>query len=238
MIYCFDIDGTICTTQEDHDYTKAEPFTDVVEEINRLYNSGHTIRLATARGNGSGIDWAEFTKEQIEGWGVSYHSLCVGKKLGADVYVDDKAVHISDFRKKINRKTGIVAGSFDIIHAGYVYMFEDAKKHCNYLIVALHEDPSLERPQKIKPNQSVEDRSLILSSIKHVDEVVTYQTEGDFEDLLVSLAPDVRILGSDYKNKGFTGDGLDIPIHFHNRNHEKSSSLLKKDIARSVGLQA
>ena len=119
MIYCFDIDGTICTMDPDHDYHKATPFEDVVAEINRLHDAGHTIRLATARGNGSGIDWTIVTHEQLEEWGVKYHELSIGDKLGADYYIDDKAVHIDDWRKKINKKTGFLAHTVSVWKIGW-----------------------------------------------------------------------------------------------------------------------
>lgn len=232
MIYCFDIDGTICTMQADHDYTKAEPFADVVAEINRLHGAGHTIRLATARGNGSGIDWNKFTHEQMDKWGVKYHDLCVGKKLGADVYIDDKALHVDDFRNKLNKKIGILAGSFDLIHAGYIYMLEDAKKVCDHLIVALQEDSNRERPHKNKPVQSLEDRKLILESIKYIDEIQTYDREQDLHDLLKNSGAHVRILGSDYRGQKFTGENLGMEVYFHGRNHDKSTSKLKERIKK------
>jgi len=234
MTYCFDIDGTICTMQEDHNYVNAQPFTDVVSKINDLYERGHTIILMTARGNGSGIDWQDITRKQVNEWGIKHHKLSVGKKPGADFYIDDKAINISDWRKALPKKVGLITGAFDIIHAGYIYMMEDAKTVCNYLIAALHEDPSLEREEKIKPSQSVKDRKCILQAIKYVDEVVTYKTEKDLENLLKSLSPDIRITGSDYKGKSFTGSHLNIPIYYHNRSHAKSSTALKQKISRSL----
>ena len=74
--------------------------------------------------------------------------------------------------KTNKHKTGIICGSFDLIHAGYIRMFKDAKAHCNHLTIALHKDPSTERPNKLKPVHSVEERKEILSAIKYVDDVV------------------------------------------------------------------
>tara|TARA_Y100000590_G_scaffold450106_1_gene589262 strand:+ start:1133 stop:1837 length:705 start_codon:yes stop_codon:yes gene_type:complete len=234
MIYCFDIDGTICSTNAEHDYTIAEPFPDVVDEINKLHAEGHTIRLATARGYSSGIDWREFTHEQMEKWGIKYHQLCVGKKLGADIYIDDKAMHIDDFRRKLNKKIGILAGSFDLIHAGYIYMFQDAKRVCDHLIVALQEDSSVERPYKTSPVQSLEDRKLILESIKYIDEIQTYDREQDLYDLLKNSGAHLRILGSDYRGQKFTGENLGMEVYFHGRNHDRSTTALKEKIKKSL----
>jgi len=91
MIYCFDIDGTICTNTEG-DYENAEPFPDVVAEINRLFEQGDQILLNTARGGTTGIDWTEVTKNQMTKWGVPYHELIMAKPT-ADIFIDDRAIN-------------------------------------------------------------------------------------------------------------------------------------------------
>ena len=113
-------------------------------------------------------------------------------------------------------------------------MFQDAKKVCQHLIIALHSDPTIDRPEKNKPVQTIGERKFILESIKYVDEIVTYDTEKDLYSLLNTLELNVRILGTDYKNKSFTGDDLNIPIHFHERDHEWSSTDLKTRIKNSL----
>lgn len=95
MIYCFDIDGTICTNT-DGDYANAEPFAEVIGRIKQLADEGHTIVLHTARGATTGIDWRVLTEEQMARWGVRYQSLVMGKPT-ADVYVDDKGVNLQDW---------------------------------------------------------------------------------------------------------------------------------------------
>lgn len=95
MIYCFDIDGTICN-DTGGDYPEAEPRLDVIAKLNKLYDAGHTIILHTARGATTGIDWLKFTKDQLKSWNVRYHRLVMGRP-GADVYVDDKCVHVSEW---------------------------------------------------------------------------------------------------------------------------------------------
>ncbi|MGE5373167.1 MAG: hypothetical protein ACM3QZ_14410 [Solirubrobacterales bacterium] len=96
MIYCFDIDGTICTNT-DGDYPNAEPYPEVVAEVNRIFEAGHTIYLHTARGSTTGIDWRELTEKQLREWGLLYHVLYMGKPT-ADVYIDDKAINVDDWR--------------------------------------------------------------------------------------------------------------------------------------------
>jgi glycerol-3-phosphate cytidylyltransferase len=131
-------------------------------------------------------------------------------------------------------KIGLIAGNFDVIHPGYVRYFEDAKNHCKHLIIALHVDPTIERPEKIKPILTKEERTEVLLSIKYIDEVVYYNTESELLALLKRIKPHVRILGSDYKGRSFTGDDLGIPVYFHKRNHEWSTTRFKNKITDQV----
>jgi glycerol-3-phosphate cytidylyltransferase len=129
---------------------------------------------------------------------------------------------------------GIIAGSFDILHPGYIRMFEESKRVVNYLIVALQDDPTIDRPEKCKPVQSWEERAEILRSLRYVDDVVYYNTEYDLRKLLGSVKYDVRILGSDYLGRRFTGDDLEKPVFYCNRNHQYSLTDLKERIAESM----
>ena len=110
-------------------------------------------------------------------------------------------------------------------------MLKDAKKQCDYLIVGLQIDPTIDRPRaKNKPIQSLTEREIMLKGIKYVDEIIIYNTEKDLYELLKKIKPDIRILGSDYINKDFTGNDLNIKIYYHNRNHNYSTSNLRKKI--------
>ena len=129
---------------------------------------------------------------------------------------------------------GVIAGNFDVIHPGYIYMFDECKKHCDILLLLLHDDPSIERPEKIKPILDLNERNMILSSLKQIDRIITYQIESDLYDILKSEQIDIRFLGDDYKNKAFTGDDLGIPIHYLDRSHGWSTTKFKKMIAESV----
>ncbi|HWE52225.1 MAG TPA: hypothetical protein VG273_20690 [Bryobacteraceae bacterium] len=99
MTYCFDIDGTLCTNTEGQ-YESAEPFPEVIEEVNRLAAAGNVIILHTARGSTTGIDWRITTERQLKVWGVRYDCLFLGKPT-ADIYVDDKAVNFLDWRRAL-----------------------------------------------------------------------------------------------------------------------------------------
>ena len=130
-----------------------------------------------------------------------------------------------------NNKIGFTCSCFDLLHAGHILMLQDAKKQCDYLIVGLQIDPSVDRPkEKNKPIQSLEERRIQLEAVKYIDEIIIYDTEEELHDLLIKINPDIRILGSDYKNKKFTGDNLGIKIYYHERNHNYSSTRLKKKI--------
>ena len=131
------------------------------------------------------------------------------------------------------KKIGFTCGAFDLCHAGHMLMFEEAKEQCDYLIVGLHSDPSLDRPDnKNKPIMSVEERMIILKSIKYIDEIIAYDTEADLMKLLTenTLAIDVRILGVDYKEKPFTGRELDLPVYFNTRDHGYSTTELRNRV--------
>ena len=125
---------------------------------------------------------------------------------------------------------GFTCSSFDLLHAGHLIMLKDAKSKCDKLIVGLQTDPSIDRKEKNKPIQSLEERKIQLEAVKYVDEIITYETELDLKKLLDELDPDIRILGSDWKGKPFTGYSLHIPIYFHERKHDYSTSALRRKI--------
>lgn len=130
--------------------------------------------------------------------------------------------------------TGVIAGAFDVIHPGYIKLFNECKKHCDQLHLFLHIDPSKERPEKLKPVLDVWDRSLILYSLKQIDAITTYDTEDKLLWHLKRINPEIRFLGDDYKNKSFTGDNLNIPIHYLNRSHGWSTTKFKTLIAKQI----
>ena len=124
-------------------------------------------------------------------------------------------------------KLGFTAGNFDLLHPGYIYTFEEAKRHCDKFIIFLQDDPSLHRKSKYKPVIPAWDRYKALMSIKHNDDVYMYQTEEELLDLIYVLKPDLRILGEDYLGKPFTGDNLPIEVIYTSRSHKWSTTKLK-----------
>ena len=131
--------------------------------------------------------------------------------------------------------TGIIAGNFDVIHPGYIEMFNEMKKHVNEIHVLLHNDPSLDRPEKIKPLLSLAERKMTLMALKGVTEVSSYNTEQELLQLIIDINPEVRFLGEDYINRtDYTGYGLPPKIIFLKRDHGWSTTKFKNLIAGSI----
>jgi glycerol-3-phosphate cytidylyltransferase len=131
-------------------------------------------------------------------------------------------------------KIGITFSTFDLLHAGHIKMLEEAKRVCDYLICGLQIDPTIDRPEKNKPIQTVVERYIQLKGCKFVDEIVPYVTEQDLEDILKSFHLGVRIVGDEYKDKNFTGrsycEEKGIELYFNLRDHRFSSSGLRKEV--------
>jgi glycerol-3-phosphate cytidylyltransferase len=132
-------------------------------------------------------------------------------------------------------KIGITCSTFDLLHAGHILMLEECKTHCDYLICALQVDPSIDRPTKNKPIQSLVERFIQLKAVKWVDEIIPYTTEAELEEIFSALPLNVRIIGSDYLGKEFTAKGIcnrrGIEIVYNKRDHQFSSTELRKRIA-------
>ena len=125
-------------------------------------------------------------------------------------------------------RTGFTCSCFDLFHAGHIMMLKEAKSKCDYLIVGLQTDPTIDRPEKNKPIQSVFERFVQLDSCKYVDEVIVYATEKDLLDILHSYPIDVRIVGDEYKDKDFTGKNLEhIEMYYNSRKHSFSTTELR-----------
>jgi glycerol-3-phosphate cytidylyltransferase len=123
---------------------------------------------------------------------------------------------------------GFTAGAMDLLHAGHVMMLQECKAQCDYLIVAVEVDPSVDRPEKHKPIESLEERVIRLQGCKYVDKVVIYNTEQGLYSLLKEIQPDVRFIGADWKDKpNYSRDLLPgMKVVYNSRNHNFSSSNL------------
>jgi len=131
---------------------------------------------------------------------------------------------------------GVIAGNFDVIHPGYVKLFKIIAKKCDTPFILLHEDPTIERPEKCKPILSVSERKEMIAALFDFDHVyfLTYNTEDELYFLLKSIDPDIRFMGDDYQGKSYTGDDLGIPIEWVDRDHGWSTTKFKQAIADSL----
>lgn len=128
-------------------------------------------------------------------------------------------------------KIGFTCSTFDLFHAGHMMMLKEAKSQCDYLIVGLQTDPTIDRPDtKNKPVQSLFERFVQLDSCKYVDEIIPYSTEKELMDILLSYPIDVRIVGEEYKDKHFTGRELNLEIHYNSRKHSFSTTSLRQRV--------
>ena len=127
-------------------------------------------------------------------------------------------------------RTGFTCSTFDLFHAGHILMLEEAKKQCDYLIVGLQTDPTVDRPEKNKPVQGIFERYVQLTACKYVDQVIVYATEKELLDVLLSYPIDVRIIGDEYMHKPFTGQELGIDIYFNKRKHSFSTTELRQRV--------
>ena len=133
----------------------------------------------------------------------------------------------------IGKPVGFTCSTFDLLHAGHILMLAECKQICDYLIVGVQSDPTIDRPgTKNKPVQSIVERYVQLSAVKFVDQIIVYNTEKDLEDMLMFLPITVRIIGEEYKDKDFTGKQIceerGIKILFNSRSHRFSSSELRQ----------
>ncbi|AOC97042.1 Glycerol-3-phosphate cytidylyltransferase [Flavobacterium anhuiense] len=143
--------------------------------------------------------------------------------------------------KTIKPIVGITFSAFDLLHAGHVRMLEEAKLHCDYLIVGLQTDPTVDRPEKNRPTQSVVERYIQLKACRFVDEIIPYTTEQDLEDILQAFPINVRIIGEEYREKDFTGksycEKMKIKLIYNRRRHRFSSSGLRKEVYQRESLK-
>ena len=129
---------------------------------------------------------------------------------------------------------GFIAGNFDVIHPGYIKLFQECKENCDHFTILLHSDPSIERPHKLKPILSLAERKEVLFSLKYVDDIISYTYEKELISILENSNFNLRFLGDDYKNEKFTGDHLNIKLFFINRDHGWSTTKYKKLISESI----
>jgi glycerol-3-phosphate cytidylyltransferase len=149
------------------------------------------------------------------------------------MFLDKKSI-AKNLNSEVNSVTiGFTCSSWDLLHAGHIAMLRDAKTMCDYLIVGLLTDPTIDRPDtKNKPVQSIFERYTQIAACKYVDEVIPFESEKDLVDLILSINPDIRFVGAEYKGTEHTGHNL-TKIHYNERRHSFSSSDLRHRVVKS-----
>lgn len=134
-------------------------------------------------------------------------------------------------------KRGITFSAFDLFHSGHVAMLKEARSNCDYLMVGLQTDPTIDRPEKNKPIQSVFERYVQLEGCKYIDEIIPYETEKDLIDILLTYDVNVRFIGEEYRTNEFTGKQLcvdkGIELYYNKRQHSFSTTGLRKRIEQN-----
>lgn len=129
---------------------------------------------------------------------------------------------------------GITFGAFDLCHTGHVLMFNECKQHCDLLYVGLQTDPTIERPLKNKPIQTLSERYIQLLGCKYIDVIIPYTYENEIENLIKISKANIRFVGSDYKNRDFTAKKYcvdnNISIFYNSREHGFSTTELRERI--------
>lgn len=129
-----------------------------------------------------------------------------------------------------SKRIGLTVSSFDLLHGGHVSMLKEAREQCDHLIVLLLNDPTTDRDWKNKPVQSLFERWLQLDAIKYVDQIIPIASEQEICDAILTIKPDIRIVGEDYVGKDFTGKDL-CEVYYNSRQHSFSSTDLRQRVA-------
>jgi rfaE bifunctional protein nucleotidyltransferase chain/domain len=207
MKYAFDIDNTLVHTVG-NDYENSMPIQHRIDQVNRLFDEGHTIYLFTARGMASGNDYQEFTKQQMQKFGIKYHRLIMGKP-DVDVFVDDKAISVQEWDKC---KGGVVwtNGCYDVLHIGHIRLFQHCRKlaeeHDCMFVVGIDSDRRVkELKGNSRPINSESHRLEFLLSVKGIDRVYIYDTADELENIVRALTPRIMVVGDEYRGKNIIG---------------------------------
>lgn len=238
MRYAVDVDNTLLLTNGD--YTLSTPIQHRVDAVNRLFDEGHHITLFTARGQRSGKDYSELTKQQMETFGVKHHRLLFGKP-DADVFIDDKALNVVDWDTQLQQGCVWTNGCFDVLHVGHIKMLEfcaveAVRLNCK-LVVGVDSDRRVKAAKgSSRPVNCLEDRMAFLAAIKGVSKVVSFDSSEELTNLLAELRPKLMVVGLEYETKEVVGSMHAESIAFFPRYKDHSTTqLLEKGKENAAG---
>ena len=112
-----------------------------------------------------------------------------------------EAIGFVEKEKRKGKKIVFTNGCFDLLHAGHLSSFEQARKKGDVLVVAVNSDSSIKRIKGDKrPIITQKDRIAMVSALRCVDHVVLM--EDDTPEYIISqLHPDIVVKGKDWENK-------------------------------------
>jgi len=211
MIYAFDIDNTLVHTVG-NDYQNSTPIQHRINRVNDLFDEGNTIYLFTARGMASGKDHYELTAKQMQDFGVKHHRIIMGKP-DVDLFVDDKAISVHEWdRKQSVSKSPVIwtNGCYDILHVGHIrllqYCASFARNCGGRFVIGIDSDSRVKQMKGLsRPINTQNDRSEMLLSIDGVDSVYIYDTADELDNIISTLAPEVMVVGDEYRDKTIVG---------------------------------
>jgi glycerol-3-phosphate cytidylyltransferase len=131
--------------------------------------------------------------------------------------------------KKEGKTVGFTASTFDLLHPGHIAMLAEAKSMCDILVVGLLSDPTISRPHlKNKPVQTLFERFIQIQAVKYIDYLIPFESEEDLEQMILTIMPDIRFVGEEYKDQDHTGKNIvGVKIHYNKRKHKYSSTELR-----------
>ncbi len=121
---------------------------------------------------------------------------------------EEKIAKIVKKLKEEGRKVVFTNGCYDIIHAGHIKTFFEAKKGGDILIVGINSDESVRRLKGAnRPILSLEMRAFVVAGCEAVDFVVPF-SEDTPEKLINIVEPDVLVKGEDWEEDKIVGAEL------------------------------
>jgi rfaE bifunctional protein nucleotidyltransferase chain/domain len=118
-----------------------------------------------------------------------------------------------------------VNGTFDILHPGHIELLNTARGYGDYLLVAIDSDRRVsELKGASRPVNPQDTRRIILANLKAVDEVKLFDTDRELINIIRSYAPDIMIVGSDYRDKRVIGSEYAGKLIFFERIDEYSTT--------------
>ena len=127
---------------------------------------------------------------------------------------------------------GIYAGVWDFLHYGHLQALEIAKQHCDFLVAAINEDPTVDNLKKNKPIETITERLERLKACKYVDSIIVYKGEAQLKQIYQKSKFDIAFISKEH-SKNYTDCSPTKPF-FVPKISTYSSTSLRKRVLDSV----